>query len=366
MAASAKRPAALIDVGTKPGSRAVAAWLWSVATLVLMMVVVGGATRLTDSGLSITQWKPLLGAIPPLNEADWLAAFEQYKQIPQYKLVNHGMSLSEFKEIYWWEWSHRLLGRVIGLAFAVPFLVFWLMGQLRPGTGLRYLGLLVLGGLQGLVGWYMVKSGLADRVLVSPYWLAFHLAMAFTIISLLVWLALEEGEPRPVTGEAATGLTRVMAAVLVAMTGLQVVLGAFVAGLRAGLIYNTWPTMDGQWFPSDYWLGDVGWLSFFESLAAAQFNHRIFAYAIGAVVLAHVLMLIRLPLDERIRRSAFALLAAVFIQMGLGIWTLLAHVPLYLGLVHQAGAVIVLVIAVVHLHATRRAGLNAMSVVARA
>ena len=359
MAKAVISPKALIDGDTRRGSRAVALWLWFVAVLVFAMVVVGGATRLTDSGLSITQWRPLLGAIPPLTDADWLAAFDQYKQIPQYKLVNHGMPLEAFKAIYWWEWGHRLLGRVIGLAFAVPLLIFWLMGRLRAGTGLKYLGLLALGGLQGLVGWYMVKSGLADRVQVSPYWLAFHLAMAFAIISLLIWLAIDEGEPRAVTGEAAASPVRRLAAALVVMTGLQVVLGAFVAGLRAGLIYNTWPDMDGQWFPSDYWLASTPWLSFFESHAAAQFNHRVLAYGIGAAVAVQVLQIARQPLDDRIRNTGLKLLAAVAVQTALGIWTLLAHVPLHLGLVHQGGAVIVLGLAVAHLHAVRRAGIVA-------
>jgi len=359
MVSAVKRPSALIEATGRQGSRAVALWLWFVAALVFAMVVVGGATRLTDSGLSITQWQPLLGAIPPLNEADWLSAFEQYKQIPQYKIVNEGMSLEAFKAIYWWEWGHRFLGRIIGVAFALPFLVFWITGRLRKGTGAKYLGLLMLGGLQGLVGWYMVKSGLTDRVQVSPYWLAFHLGMAFTIVSLLVWLALEESEPRVVTGETAPTSIRTIATLLVAAIGLQVLLGAFVAGLRAGLIYNTWPDMNGQWFPSDYWLQGETWRTFFESHAAAQFNHRVMAYVIAALAAIEALLVLRLPLDERIRRSGFVLAAAVLAQIVLGIWTLIAHVPLSLGLVHQGGAVIVLGIAVWHLHAARRAGVVA-------
>jgi cytochrome c oxidase assembly protein subunit 15 len=331
-----------------------------VAALVVAMVIVGGATRLTDSGLSITQWQPILGAIPPMSDADWQAAFEHYKQIPQYAIVNKGMSLEAFKEIYWWEWAHRLLGRLIGVVFALPLLGFWFSGRLRPGMAPKFAGVLALGGLQGLVGWYMVKSGLADRVLVSPYWLAFHLVMAFTIIALLVWLALEEGEPRRrVTGKAAPPSVHTLAAILVAMVGLQVVLGAFVAGLKAGLIYNTWPTMDGQVFPSDYWIAGAGWRSFFESHAAAQFNHRVLAYLVGLAAVVQAVRIARRPADDRIRISAYALVAAVLVQMSLGIWTLIAHVPLWLGLLHQAGAAIVLMVAVVHLHAARRAGVVA-------
>ncbi|MEQ1669274.1 MAG: COX15/CtaA family protein, partial [Hyphomicrobium sp.] len=165
---------------SQDASAAVEVWLWLVAALVLAMIVVGGATRLTDSGLSITEWKPILGAIPPLSEADWLAVFEKYKQIPEYQLVNKGMSLAGFKFIFWWEWSHRFLGRMIGVAFALPLLAFWMLKRLRPGSGLKFLGVLALGGLQGGIGWYMVSSGLADRVDVSQYRLALHLSVAMT------------------------------------------------------------------------------------------------------------------------------------------------------------------------------------------
>ena len=180
---------------TESGNRAVAAWLWGTAALVFAMIVVGGATRLTGSGLSITEWKPILGAIPPLNEADWQTAFEKYKLIPQYALVNAGMTLSDFKFIYAWEWSHRLLGRLAGAVFALPFLVFWLTGRLRAGQPARLLSMLALGGLQGAIGWYMVSSGLADRVDVSQYRLALHLSVAFLLLGALVWFALDERSP---------------------------------------------------------------------------------------------------------------------------------------------------------------------------
>jgi cytochrome c oxidase assembly protein subunit 15 len=344
------------SAGAEAGARSVSLWLWFVAALVFAMVVVGGATRLTESGLSITEWQPLLGAIPPMNEADWLAAFEKYKQIPQYSIMNQGMTLDAFKAIYWWEWSHRLLGRLIGVAFALPLIYFWLRGRLKQGTGAKFLGIFLLGGVQGVIGWYMVKSGLSDRVDVSQYRLALHLTTALAILSLIVWLALEEwpGAGR-VTGQVATTLIKRMAAILVAIVLVQVVLGAFVAGLKAGLIYNTWPTMDGQWVPSDYWTNPP-YLSFFESHAAAQFNHRMTAYLVGALALVEVWLVLREPVDERIRLTAIALAVAVFAQMGLGIATLLSHVPLELGLLHQGGGALVLILAVVHLHATRRAG----------
>ena len=344
------------------GNVAVAIWLWIVAGLVFAMIVVGGATRLTDSGLSITEWQPLLGAIPPLNEADWLAAFDKYRQIPEYHIVNKGMSLEAFKFIYWWEWSHRFLGRIIGVIFALPLLWFWFSGRLRRGLPIKLLGVLALGALQGVIGWYMVKSGLADRVDVSQYRLALHLTTAFLIFGLLIWLARDESARFvPVTGEATSAGVRSTAVVIVALVILQVVLGAFVAGLKAGLIYNTWPDMNGTFVPSDYWSTTPAALSFFESHAAVQFNHRMTAYLLGLVTLMHVWIVVRRPYDDRIRQSAIVLALAVVVQMAIGIWTLLAQVPLSLGLLHQGGGAIVLAAAVWHLHATHRAGVIARS-----
>jgi heme a synthase len=332
------------------GNWAVAAWLWSVAALVFAMIVVGGATRLTGSGLSITEWKPILGAIPPLNEADWLAAFEKYKQIPQYALVNAGMTLGDFKFIYAWEWSHRLLGRLIGVAFALPFLAFWLMGQLRDGQPLKLLSVFALGALQGAIGWYMVSSGLADRVDVSQYRLALHLTVAFVLLGTLVWFALDEGAHHGRGSESVAPISiRRLAAVLVGLVVVQVVLGALVAGLKAGLIYNTWPDMNGQVVPSDYWLENRGLLSVFESHAAAQFNHRIGAYVLGLAALFQLWQVLRASVAPRLTRSAKVLVAAVFLQMSIGIATLLAHVPLHLGLLHQGCGALVFMTAVWHL-----------------
>ncbi|MET1046819.1 MAG: COX15/CtaA family protein [Hyphomicrobium sp.] len=340
-----------------PGRRAVSLWLWIVAALVLAMIIVGGATRLTESGLSITEWQPLLGAIPPLNDADWMTAFAKYQQIPQYSALNQNMSLEDFKFIYYWEWSHRLLGRVIGFVFALPFVYFWWRGALKRGTGMKFLGILALGGLQGLIGWYMVKSGLNDRIEVSQYRLALHLTTAFMILGLLVWMALEEWphETR-ITGEVATPLIKRMAAIIVAAVLVQVVLGAFVAGLRAGYIYNTWPSMNGQFVPSDYWTNPP-YLSFFESHAAAQFNHRMMAYFVATLAFVQIWLTSRSPVDDRIRLTAQWIGAAIVAQIILGIATLLTHVRLDLGLLHQGGGAIVLIMAVVHLHATRRAGI---------
>jgi cytochrome c oxidase assembly protein subunit 15 len=315
------------------------AWLWFAAFLVFAMVIVGGATRLTDSGLSITEWQPLLGAIPPLTEADWLRAFEKYKQIPEYSLVNQGMSLADFKFIYWWEWAHRFLGRFIGLVMIVPFIALWLMRRIEQRLVPGLIGLIIFGGLQGALGWYMVKSGLVERVDVSQYRLAAHLTLATAIFGAIVWTALGISDARrcpPQTGRdwAALGLV-----ILVLM---QVALGGFVAGLDAGMGYNTWPLMDGQLVPKGLFVMEPFWRNVFENAMTVQFDHRLVAYAV-AIYAALYAWQVRSP-------AAKAVLHTVLLQVGLGIWTLLAQVPLWLGLAHQAGAMIVLATAVWALH----------------
>lgn len=341
-----------------PGYAAVETWLWLIAGLVFAMVVVGGATRLTDSGLSITEWNPILGAIPPLSHADWLEAFEKYKQIPEYNLVNKGMSLDDFKFIFWWEWAHRFLGRLIGVAFALPLAAFWLTGRLRAGLGVKLLGVLALGGLQGAIGWYMVSSGLSERVDVSQYRLALHFSVALTIFAIVVWLALDERRAHMGGSHGlVTPFVRFFAPVILVLILLQTVLGAFVAGLKAGLVYNTWPSMNGQFFPEDYWIEGHGLMSLFESHAAAQFNHRMLAYGVLAAVLVQVFAMVKGGVTWAPRRSGMLLALAIVVQAVGGILTLVYHVPLWLGLVHQGGAVIVLGLAVWHLFASRDARL---------
>jgi cytochrome c oxidase assembly protein subunit 15 len=329
--------------------RAVRLWLYAVAGLVLAMITVGGATRLTDSGLSITEWQPILGAIPPLTDAHWQDAFSKYKEIPEYQLVNKGMSLEAFKAIYWWEWGHRFLGRIIGLAFAVPLAVFWFAGALRPGYPAKFLGVLALGSLQGVIGWYMVKSGLVDRVDVSQYRLALHLTVAFVILALVVWLALGLKRADDATPGQRTRPSPVPAAI-VATIFIQVVLGAFVASLKGGLVYNTWPSMNGTWLPHDLFALEPWYHNPLENPVTAQFNHRLVAYLV--VVLAAIegwRSGVRGP-DPETRRSAALLLAAVLAQAALGIWTLLEAVPIGLGIAHQGFAAVLLVVAVRHLH----------------
>jgi heme a synthase len=326
-------------------------WLLAVAGLVLLMIGVGGATRLTGSGLSITEWKPLIGAIPPLTAADWATAFGKYQQIPQYTKVNAGMSLTEFKTIFWWEWGHRFLGRIIGLAFALPLLWFVIRRRIPKGLLPKLVGLLALGGVQAGIGWYMVASGLVDRVDVSQYRLALHLSTAFLIFGGLIWVAMGL-TPRPtkvIHLQTVTSGQRWGAALVASLIGLQVVLGAFVAGLKAGLTYNTWPLMDGRLIPNGISALSPWYLNLFENITTVQFNHRMAAYLVTGVVMWHGLSLIRSADDQRLRQSAGLLIAAVTAQVVLGIWTLLAVVPVWLGVIHQAGAAVLFGLAVRHL-----------------
>lgn len=339
--------------GSAAWDRAVRIWLYAVAGLILAMITVGGATRLTDSGLSITEWQPILGAIPPLTEAHWLEAFAKYKQIPEYHLVNKGMSLEAFKAIYWWEWGHRFLGRMIGLAFALPLAIFWFAGALRPGYGPKFVGVLALGALQGAIGWYMVKSGLVDRVDVSQYRLALHLTVAFLILALVVWLALDLGNAER-THTSPQNRSATLAWLTVGAIFLQVVLGAFVASLKGGLVYNTWPTMGGTLFPHDLMAIEPWYHNPFENPVMAQFNHRLIAYTVVLLVALEAWRTFASGASDRAKASVALLVVGVLGQAALGIWTLLEAVPLSLGIAHQSCAAILLILAVRHLHVTRR------------
>ena len=329
-----------------------AAWLFVVAALVLAMVVVGGATRLTDSGLSITQWKPVSGALPPLNAADWQAAFASYREIPQFRLVNPHMDLDQFKSIYWWEWSHRLLGRLVGVAFALPLIWFAVRRQLPPRLFLRLGLLLVLGALQGLVGWWMVASGLSQRVSVAPERLMIHLGLAFALLGALVWTALDawagwarQTLPSP-WGRRALGL--------LGLIYLQILLGALVAGNDAGLIYNDWPLMAGALVPHDYAGKDL-WATLAHSQGAVQLHHRLVAYLLVVVALTCAVAARRsryLPQESKLLAAVVGLL--VLIQAGLGIATLMARVPIGLGIAHQFTAAVTLCVATAFAWRVRR------------
>jgi cytochrome c oxidase assembly protein subunit 15 len=332
----------------------VRAWLFTVALLVFAMVSVGGATRLTGSGLSITEWQPIMGVLPPLSDDDWRDVFDKYRQIPQYQYVNQGMSLDAFKRIFWWEWIHRFLARLVGVVFLVPFVYFLATGRIAHSLIPKLAGLFALGGLQGAIGWYMVRSGLAERTDVSQYRLALHLSLAVAIFAGLMWVALSLG-PRKASGSGALQAHRRLAAIIVGLVFLQIVAGAFVAGLKAGAGYNTWPLMDGRLVPTGLGVMSPWWANLFENATTVQFNHRMLAYVLAGVVAWHVWSLLPRARDQAVRLSALALAGAVLAQVALGIWTLLAHVPLPLGLAHQAGAVIVFAAALRHLHTLRTA-----------
>ena len=332
--------------------RAVRAWLFSVAALIAIMVLVGGATRLTESGLSIVEWKPVTGALPPLDQAQWEQAFEAYRQIPQYRQLNAGMTLSEFKTIFWWEWSHRLLGRVIGVVYLLPFLYFLWRGGMGAELKRRLWLIFGLGALQGAVGWWMVASGLSERIEVSQYRLATHLVLALLIFAAVVW-TLRRLSERP--SLVVSLRLKITSAALLVLTFAQLYLGALVAGLRAGLIYNTWPDIDGAFIPSGarLWFEQPWWRNLFENTLTVQFEHRMTAYALFAIALLHALDAIVLRAGAA-ARGALWLAAAVTLQALLGILTLINQVPLAFALSHQAVAILVLTLAV--LQAKRLAG----------
>lgn len=323
-------------------------WLIGMCALVFAMVVVGGATRLTDSGLSITEWRPVTGAIPPLTDAGWQEEFNKYRQIPEYQRVNKGMSLAEFQFIYYWEWGHRLLGRLIGAAFLIGFLYFLLTRQVPRPLIPKLVLMFILGGAQGFLGWYMVQSGLVDRVDVSQYRLTAHLGLALIIFAFMFWVALDllRGSTPRVKG--GMGAVPLVAGVVVGLTFFQIFLGGFVAGLKAGLTYNTWPLMDGSMVPDGLMMMSPWYLNFFENVIAVQFNHRIGAYVLAAG--AGVFWWLTRKERPEIRRAGDFLALAVFAQILLGIWTLLAVVPISLGVLHQAGSVVVLTAALYAAH----------------
>jgi cytochrome c oxidase assembly protein subunit 15 len=336
---------AVMFASQTPEIRAVRIWLIAVAALIAAMVLVGGATRLTESGLSIVEWKPVTGSLPPLGETEWTRAFEAYKTIPQYRKMNSGMSLDEFKTIFWWEWSHRLLGRVIGIAYLLPFLWFLWRGALGSELKRRLWGIFGLGALQGAVGWWMVASGLSERVEVSQYRLATHLTLAFLIFAGIVWTLRRLGEAVP---SAAPSRLKIGAAVLLALTFVQLYLGALVAGLRAGKIYNTWPSIDGGFIPSAgrLFFDTPWWRNLFENALTVQFEHRMVAYTLFVLAVLHALDAVRSRADRAVVGGALWLLGVVTLQAMLGILTLLNQVPMDLALTHQAVAIIVLTLVV--------------------
>ena len=330
-------------------ARALRLWLSCIALLVVAMILVGGATRLTDSGLSITEWQPIVGVIPPLSDADWQEAFAAYKQIPEYTLVNRGMSLDAFKTIYWWEWAHRFLGRLVGLAFFVPFVAFWIAGYIPRPLVPRLIGLFVLGGLQGVLGWYMVMSGLVDRTDVSQYRLAAHFGLAILIFGYTLWLIWGLGVRKAVRG----GAPSIVAGLVLALISLQLLSGAFVAGIDGGFGFNTWPLINGAFIPSGLDSATPLYLNLFENPLTVQFNHRMLGYAVVVATILQAMWLAMRVQTRDLAGSATTLAVLTLLQATLGVWTLLLAVPIQLGLAHQAGAVLVFAAALYHVWLTR-------------
>jgi heme a synthase len=332
------------------GQRAVGVWLLVLCAMILVMVTLGGATRLTGSGLSIMEWAPIMGVVPPLSDAEWHRLYDLYRQIPQYRLVNQGFGIDGFKGIFWLEWVHRFWGRAMGVAFAVPLAWFLLRGRIGWRLGARLGLLLVLGGLQGAVGWVMVASGFeADRTAVSPYRLVAHLSLAVLLYAAMLWTALDVLRP---AGERTGRRLRIWAGAVAGLVALTMLAGGFVAGLKAGLTYNSFPFMDGRLVPSGYAAMRPFLLNWFENVAAVQFNHRVLA-TVTALAATGLAIAGTLRGHGLLRAASIALGLLVLTQYALGVTTLLWAVPLPLGVAHQAVAMLLLTAALVALHAAR-------------
>jgi heme a synthase len=334
--------------------RGVAQWLIVCCALVFAMVVLGGVTRLTHSGLSIVEWQPIAGTLPPMTDAQWQELFAKYRETPEYRYVNAGMTLEGFKGIFWLEYFHRLLGRVIGLAFLLPFAYFLWRGTVR-GRLAGTLGLVfVLGALQGVIGWLMVQSGLVSDPRVSAHRLALHLMLAFAIYAAMLWIALDLlADRRAPASAAGSGALRGLSTAVVAVVALMALTGAYVAGIRAGLAYNTFPLMNGRLIPPEIWMLEPWWRNFFSNMATVQLTHRLSAWLLAVLVVALWFSARRPGTPQRVRILSHALLGAFLLQFSLGIATLLLAVPVALGAAHQGGALVVFTVALVLAHALR-------------
>ncbi len=349
--AVANRPAA----ARTQRPRAVIAWLLACCALVFAMVVVGGVTRLTHSGLSITEWQPIVGTLPPLGDAQWQDAFAKYQLTPEYREVNHDMTLEGFKRIFWWEYAHRLLGRAIGVAFLVPFAYFIVRRRIPPGYARPLAAIFALGALQGAIGWYMVQSGLVDDPHVSQFRLTAHLGLAFLIFAAMLWCALSMIYPQRThaSSHEARAAQR-YAFALAALAFVMVLTGGLVAGIRAGFAYNTFPLMNGSFVPPEILMLDPWWRNFFWNMATVQFDHRLIAWTLAVAVPLLWWRLDRYGAPPRVRIGARSLVALVAVQIALGIATLIHVVPLPLAAAHQAGAMLVFAAALKLAHALRR------------
>lgn len=324
-------------------------WLFSGCFLVFLMVAIGGITRLTGSGLSMVEWDLLMGTVPPMNEQQWVEMFEKYKQFPEYQKLNYHFELEDFKSIFWWEYIHRLLGRLIGIVFLIPFIYFWMKGKISRNLMTKLLILFILGAFQGFLGWYMVKSGLVDDPYVSHYRLAIHLIAALATFAFALWFGLDEWHGEQKDSAANKNLVRwtwIFFAVLI----LQIIYGAFVAGLKAGYVFTTWPKMGNDWFPQAITIMKPFYINFLESLAGVQFVHRYLAYVL--IVLAGIIFFRsrKHSLSKAQQKSVAFLMVAVAIQAILGIFTLIFSVPVILGVIHQSWAFVLVSVNLILAH----------------
>ncbi|HEY1460188.1 MAG TPA: COX15/CtaA family protein [Casimicrobiaceae bacterium] len=354
-AGGTSRPSALVANGERrsDSASAVAAWLLACCAMLFAMIVVGGVTRLTHSGLSITEWQPIVGTLPPLSAQDWNDAFAKYQATPEYREVNRGMDLQAFKGIFWWEYAHRLLGRAIGVVFIVPLLWFIARRKIPPGYGPALATLFVLGGAQGALGWYMVQSGLVDDPRVSQLRLTAHLGLAIAIFGAMWWIALSLLRPSARTGAIRSPLLP-FALAIVALVFVMVLSGGLVAGIRAGFAYNTFPRMNGAWVPPEIMMIEPWYRNFYENMATVQFDHRLMALLLALSVAAYWWRARRAPSPAR--GAAWILGVMLVVQVALGISTLLLVVPVGLAALHQAGAVLVFAAAINAAHAARSTG----------
>ncbi|MFK8051315.1 MAG: COX15/CtaA family protein [Halioglobus sp.] len=322
--------------------RQIANWLILCAMVILGMILLGGITRLTNSGLSMVEWKPLVGVIPPLSEQAWLDTFAKYKQFPEYQKINLGMTLDGFKSIFMYEYLHRVLGRLIGVLFFFPFLYFALKKRIRPGLMPKLIVLFFLGGFQGLLGWYMVKSGLVSDPYVSQYRLTAHLGVAVLIYAYMLWVIFDlrlskeasgNTKPRPFAGYSLA---------LLGLIFLMILSGGLVAGTDAGFAYNTWPLMGNSFIPAQIYAGTPAWLDAFEDITTIQFNHRMFAYLLFVLIISFAFMVYRSAEISRARVGAILLVVALLAQIILGISTLLLHVAVPVAAAHQSGAMVLI------------------------
>jgi heme a synthase len=337
MSQTAVSPAPAYTAPAMRTDHGVGLWLLVIAGLIALMVVVGGLTRLTGSGLSITEWRPVTGALPPLSEADWAAEFAKYQGTTQYELINRGMGLAGFKTIYWWEWAHRFLGRLIGFVFLFPFLYFAVKRRIDRPLILRLGVIFLLGAAQGALGWWMVESGLAGRVSVSHYRLAAHLGLAVLLFGTLLWTALEVFGARR-TQNAETARRKPYAVALAALVFLQILLGAFVAGLDAGLAFSDWPTFGGALIPPGLYDLQPWWLNHFDNHALAHFQHRNVGYLTGLLAIALYVSLRRAGADRPVRVAGIHVVLIVLLQVLLGIFTVVTMVSLHVAAMHQITA----------------------------